>query len=73
MLILLKAGSETLGIGEDTELINFSCVVDSVHIPLTYKRAVHDLDSALNMPRRKSIVSMTRTRDTSSTVQSAFG
>jgi hypothetical protein len=51
----------TWGVGEEAELINFSPLIDPVNTKWTYEHAVHNFTSPLDLPRRMSIVSMTRT------------
>jgi hypothetical protein len=51
----------TWGVGEEAELINFSPIIDPVSTRWTYELTVHNFTSPLDLPRRMSIVSMTRT------------
>ena len=52
---------QTWGVGEPADLINFSPLIDPINTEWTYEHAVHGFQPAWNLPRRMSIISMTRT------------
>jgi hypothetical protein len=49
------------GIGEEAELITLAPLIDPISTKWTYETAVHGFEPPLYLPRRMTIVSMTRT------------